>query len=59
MQLHLDFRVDSRDALARHRRRALALGATDLLDCTDEEGESRHVLADPAGHPFCILTQDG
>lgn len=59
MQLHLDFRVDSRDELVRHRQRALELGARDLLDCTDEEGESRYVLADPAGHPFCILTQDG
>lgn len=59
MQLHQDFQVSSRDELARQRDRALALGATDLLDCTDEEGESRYVLADPAGHPFCILTQDG
>lgn len=54
-QLHLDFRVPSVDELQRHRRRAEDLGATLLLDRTDDDGEPLYVLADPAGHPFCIL----
>jgi hypothetical protein len=45
-QMHLD--VGSEDAHAT-RERALSLGATRLI-ATD----NHHVLADPAGHPFCI-----
>ena len=56
MQLHLDFSVSSRDELERQKERAIALGATVLLDRT-EEPEGLYVLADPAGHPFCILTR--
>ena len=53
--MHLDFRVPTIDHLERHRRRAEELGATLLLDRTDEPGEPLYVLADPAGHPFCLL----
>jgi len=36
--------------------RAEELGAKVLLDRTvDEEGEPLSVLADPSGHPFCLL----
>lgn len=55
MQLHLDFAVPSLEELQRHRRRAEELGARVLLDRTDEEGEPLYVLADPAGHPFCLM----
>jgi hypothetical protein len=55
MQLHCDFSVSSRDELERHRGRAETLGARLLLDRTDDEVEALYVLADPAGHPFCIL----
>ena len=58
-QMHLDFRVPSADELRRHRERAEALGATLLLDRTAEEGEPLYVLADPAGHPFCLLVAAG
>jgi catechol-2,3-dioxygenase len=54
-QMHLDFRVPTVDELERHRRRAEELGASVLLDRTDELEEPLYVLADPAGHPFCIL----
>lgn len=57
MQLHLDFAVDSREELEHHRQRAEALGARVLLDRTDDEVEALYVLADPAGHPFCLLVR--
>ncbi|MDP9443049.1 MAG: VOC family protein [Actinomycetota bacterium] len=56
MQMHLDFSVSSRAELERQKERALALGATIVLDRTDDEDEPLYVLADPAGHPFCLLT---
>ena len=55
MQLHLDFAVPTLDELQRHKQRAEELGATVLLDRTEEEGEPLYVLADPAGHPFCLM----
>ena len=55
MQLHLDFTVVDRDELERHRERALSLGATQLLDRSDDPEEALYVFADPAGHPFCIF----
>ncbi len=58
-QMHLDLRVPTAEALERHRRRAEELGATLLLDRTAEEGEPLYVLADPAGHPFCLLVSAG
>jgi len=54
-QMHLDFRVPTLAELERHRVRAERLGATLLLDRTDDPEEALYVLADPAGHPFCIL----
>jgi catechol 2,3-dioxygenase-like lactoylglutathione lyase family enzyme len=57
MQMHLDFSVSSAEELARTRDRALALGARILLDRTDDEDEALFVLADPSGHPFCLLVR--
>lgn len=37
------------------RERVLALGASQLLDRSADEGEPLFVFADPAGHPFCIF----
>jgi catechol 2,3-dioxygenase-like lactoylglutathione lyase family enzyme len=55
MQLHLDLTVATDDELAEQHARALALGATVLLDRTDDEDEPLYVFADPEGHPFCIF----
>ena len=55
MQLHLDLTVEDLDELAAQRDRALALGASLLLDRADDEAEPLYVLADPEGHPFCIF----
>lgn len=54
-QMRLDFHVPAIDELERHRRRAELLGASMLYDRTEDSGEPLYVLADPAGHPFCIL----
>jgi catechol 2,3-dioxygenase-like lactoylglutathione lyase family enzyme len=54
-QMHLDYAVESVAELHRHRRRAEELGARLLLDRTSESSEPLFVLADPAGHPFCLL----
>jgi catechol 2,3-dioxygenase-like lactoylglutathione lyase family enzyme len=56
--LHLDTVVATRDELQIHRDRALALGATELLDRTDDQNEPLYVFADPGGHPFCIFVDD-
>jgi catechol 2,3-dioxygenase-like lactoylglutathione lyase family enzyme len=58
-QMHHDFRVPTVEALQCSRERAEELGATLLLDRTEESGEPLYVLADPAGHPFCILVSAG
>ena len=55
MQMHLDFWVPTREELERHRVRAEELGAELLLDRTDDPDEALYVLADPSGHPFCLL----
>ena len=55
MQMHVDFAVRSVEDLQQHRRRAEELGAVVLYDRTDDDGEPLYVLADPAGHPFCLL----
>lgn len=52
---HLDTTVPTREELTIQRDRALALGASQLLDRTDDEEEPLYVFADPAGHPFCIF----
>lgn len=54
-QLHVDFTVPDVAALERHKARAEALGASVLLDRTDEEDEPLYVFADPSGHPFCLF----
>jgi catechol 2,3-dioxygenase-like lactoylglutathione lyase family enzyme len=55
MQMHVDFTVSSLEVLERQRSRAESLGAQLLLDRTDDANEPLYVLADPAGHPFCIF----
>lgn len=55
MQMHLDLTVADEGTLAQEKERALALGATVRLDRTDDPDEPLWVLADPAGHPFCIF----
>jgi hypothetical protein len=54
-QLHLDFELGSLEELQATYDLALRLGATVRLDRTDDPDEPLWVLADPAGHPFCIL----
>jgi hypothetical protein len=54
-QMHHDFRVTSIEELHRQRQRAEELGARLLYDRTDDVSEPLYVLADPAGHPFCLL----
>ena len=55
MQLHLDMTVLDVAGLEAQRRRAEALGATLLLDRSDDEDEPLYVFADLSGHPFCIF----
>ena len=55
MQLHLDCTVTSRAELDHQRARAESLGAVLLLDRSDDPDEPLFVLADPAGHPFCLF----
>ncbi len=54
-QLHLDTSVPDVAALDRQHERALALGASLLLDRSDDAEEPLRVYADPAGHPFCVF----
>jgi catechol 2,3-dioxygenase-like lactoylglutathione lyase family enzyme len=58
-QMHQDFRVPSMAELEHHRQRAQDLGATLLSDRSADEEEPLYVLADPAGHPFCLLVSAG
>jgi predicted enzyme related to lactoylglutathione lyase len=55
MQMHMDFEVSTIEDLERHRERAETLGARLLYDRTDVVEAPLYVLADPAGHPFCLL----
>jgi catechol-2,3-dioxygenase len=57
MQMHMDFKVPTAEELERHRRRAEELGASMLYDRSTDDGEPLYVMADPAGHPFCLLVQ--
>jgi len=57
MQMHMDFKVPTVEDLERHRERAEELGARVLYDRSQDESEPLYVLADPAGHPFCLLVQ--
>lgn len=53
-QLHLDSTVPDVATLDEQSERAVALGASVLLDRTEDDEEPLRVFADPAGHPFCI-----
>ena len=55
-QMHLDLELPDRAALEVARSQALELGAELLLDRSDDPDEALYALADPAGHPFCLLT---
>jgi len=57
MQMHMDMAVPTVNELEKHRDRAEALGADQLHDRSQDAGEPPYVLADPAGHPFCLLVQ--
>ena len=57
MQMHMDMAVPTVNELEKHRERAEALGADLLHDRSQDAGEPPYVLADPAGHPFCLLVQ--
>lgn len=57
MQMHMDFKVPTPLDLERHRQRAESLGARVLYDRTSDTEEPLYVLADPSGHPFCLLVQ--
>ena len=54
-QLHLDLTVGTVQELTVQHDRAVALGASKLLDRSTDAEEPLYVLADPAGHPFCIF----
>ena len=54
-QLHLDTTVKSTSDLNHQHERALSLGATLVLDRSNDPEEPLRVYADPAGHPFCIF----
>lgn len=54
-QLHLDTTVPTEEDLEAVHARAQALGATMLLDRSDDPEEPLYVFADPAGHPFCVF----
>lgn len=57
LQMHMDFKVPTVEELERHREHAEGLGARLLHDRSEDEDEPLYVLADPAGHPFCLLVQ--
>jgi catechol 2,3-dioxygenase-like lactoylglutathione lyase family enzyme len=54
-QLHLDLTVPDREELDAQHARAVTLGATLVLDSSDDPTEQLRVYTDPAGHPFCIF----
>lgn len=55
MQLHIDMTVPHVEELRRQRQRAEELGAQLLQDRSNDPAEPLYVLADPAGHPFCMF----
>lgn len=52
-QLHLDIKVDD---VAVAEERVLALGAEVRSELHPGDGSPWRVYADPAGHPFCLVT---
>lgn len=55
MQLHVDCTVPDVASLEAARRHALDLGGRLVLDRSDDPEEPLYVVADPAGHPFCLF----
>ncbi|WP_413229312.1 VOC family protein [Janibacter melonis] len=55
MQLHVDCTVPDVAALDVNLRRALDLGGRLVLDRSQDPDEPLYVVADPAGHPFCMF----
>ncbi len=55
-QLHLDLSVRGPDELAAQRDRVVSLGGTVLDDRSADATEALVVCADPAGHPFCLIS---
>ncbi|QNK81853.1 VOC family protein [Nakamurella sp. PAMC28650] len=53
--LHLDTTVPTAADLTLQVGRAIELGARQLYDRSDDPEEPLFVLADPAGHPFCLF----
>lgn len=53
--MHLDLAVPDSGALVEQKARAEALGASVILDRSDDPDEPLYVFADPSGHPFCIF----
>ena len=54
-QMHLDLLVRTEEDHQRHIDRAVAAGATVLDDRRDNADDPLVVMADPAGHPFCLI----
>ncbi len=52
MMMHLDFQVSDLDAAVAH---ALELGAE---EAEHQPQDDVRVMLDPAGHPFCLYTDD-
>ena len=52
-QIHLDILVDD---LATAEARVTSLGATSLSEVLDPGPKQWRIYADPAGHPFCLVT---
>ncbi len=55
-QVHLDTTVPTLADMDAQHERAVALGARLLEDRSDDPEEPLRVYADPAGHPFCIIS---
>lgn len=54
-QIHLDLFVATAEEQQRHVTRALELGADLLDDRRHDRADPLVVMADPAGHPFCLI----
>ncbi len=54
-QVHLDLLVQTSEQQRHHVERAVALGASVLDDRSDDAADPLVVMADPAGHPFCLI----
>lgn len=52
-QMHLDVLVEDLPGAA---RAVVALEATPLTDVLDPDDGEWQIFADPAGHPFCLVT---